>query len=187
RRGSLLRKRGGKRQWHALRQNGRRRHNWRKSAHPHQHHSDQQPLAHFPAHSRAHADPSPVTPTGLTARCGEMTTISAPGYRDCGEFSIVFRLFFSDQDFTLAGVIGLPDDPLLLHSFHEGRGTVIPDLQPALNVAGRSLAITHDDSHGLLIEVGALALAVALAHSGRIEDCLAASLPGPRNGPPVPP
>src|SRR5262249_54344589 len=92
-----------------------------------------------------------------------------PGYPDCGEFSIVLRLFFADQDFTLAGVIGLPDDTLFLHSFHERGSAVIPDLQPTLDVAGRSLAIAHDDGHGLLIEVGAL----ALTHSGRIENGLA--------------
>src|SRR6516165_7501260 len=91
-----------------------------------------------------------------------------PGYPDCGEFSIVLRLFFADKDFTLSCVIGLPDDPLFLHSFHERGSAVIPDLQAALDVAGRSLAIAHDDGHGLLIEVGAL----ALTHSGRIENGL---------------
>ena len=44
--------------------------------------------------------------------------------------------FLFDEDLAFTGVVGLPDDAFLLHALHQRRGAVIPDLQPALNVAG---------------------------------------------------
>ena len=57
---------------------------------------------------------------------------------------------FRDEDFALAGMVGLTDDTLQFHPLHQRRGTVVTDLQTALDVAGRRLAIAFDDGHGLL-------------------------------------
>ena len=62
-------------------------------------------------------------------------------------------------------MIGLSDDALELHSLHQRRGAVISDLQPALNVAGGSLAVALDDRYRLREQVAA---AIA-AHAGGIE------------------
>src|SRR5690606_32503071 len=64
-----------------------------------------------------------------------------------------------DQNLALSGVIGGPDDAFLLHTLDDGGGAVIADLQAALDIAGRSLAVAKHDLHGLLIEVAALPFA----------------------------
>src|ERR1700721_1105344 len=88
--------------------------------------------------------------------------------------------FFFDQNFALSGMIGLSDDALEFHSLHQRRGAVISDLQPALNVAGGSLAVALDDRHRLREQVAA---AIA-AHAGGIEHravSIARPSPGPRS------
>ena len=57
--------------------------------------------------------------------------------------------FLFDQNLALAGVIGLTDDAFEFHPLHQRGGAIISDLQPALNVAGGSLAVPLDDSHRL--------------------------------------
>src|SRR3954466_3330861 len=83
--------------------------------------------------------------------------------------SIALRVLLAHQNFALAGVVGLADHPLLFHALHERGRPVVADLQPALNVAGRGLAIAQDDLHGLLVEVAAL----RLTHAGAVEDGVA--------------
>src|SRR6476660_4252138 len=73
--------------------------------------------------------------------------------------------FFLDQNFALAGMVGLSDDALEFHPLHQRCGTVISDLQPALDVTGGSLAVALDDLHGLRKQVGAF----ARAHAGLVE------------------
>ncbi len=73
-------------------------------------------------------------------------------------FSIPFRVLFAHQNFAFAGMVGLADHALLLHALHQRCGPVVADLQPALNVAGRGLAVAHDHLHRLLVEVTALRL-----------------------------
>src|SRR5262245_4976953 len=72
---------------------------------------------------------------------------------------------FGHEDLALAGVVGLADDALFLHALHQRGGAVVADLQPALDVAGRGLAVAGDDLHCLGVEVAAL----RLAHAGRVE------------------
>src|SRR6476659_2007369 len=83
--------------------------------------------------------------------------------------SIALRVLLAHQNFALAGVVGLADHPFLFHALHERSRPVVADLQAALNVAGRGLAIAQDDLHGLLVEITAL----RLAHAGGIEDRIA--------------
>ena len=79
-------------------------------------------------------------------------------------------LFLANQDFALAGVIGLADDAFLLHPLHDRGGAVVADLQPALDVAGRGLLVAGDDLHRLLVEVGGVA---GRAHAGGVEHRIA--------------
>src|SRR3954469_22260320 len=83
--------------------------------------------------------------------------------------SIAFRVLLAHQNLALAGVVGLADYPLLFHALHERGRPVVADLQSALNVAGRGLAIAQDDLHSLLVEVAAL----RLTHAGAVEDGVA--------------
>src|SRR5216684_4099935 len=62
-------------------------------------------------------------------------------------------------------MIGLADDAFLFHPFNEGGGAIIAELQSALNIAGRRLAVPDHDLDCLLVEVGAL----GATHAGRIE------------------
>src|SRR3954469_7446806 len=80
--------------------------------------------------------------------------------------SIALRVLLAHQNFALAGVVGLADHPLLFHALHGGGSPVVAHLQPALNVAGRGLAIAQNNLHGLLVEVAAL----RLTHAGAVED-----------------
>src|SRR5215470_1692905 len=79
--------------------------------------------------------------------------------------SIAFVIFAANQDFALAGVIWLANDAFLFHPFDERGGAIIAELEPALDVARRRLAVPDHDLDGLLVEVGAL----GIAHAGRIE------------------
>src|SRR5258708_21133078 len=62
-------------------------------------------------------------------------------------------------------MIWLADHAFLFHPFNEGGGAIIAELQSALDIAGRCLAVPDHDLDGLLVEVGAL----GAAHAGRIE------------------
>src|ERR1700687_3460405 len=81
-------------------------------------------------------------------------------------YSIAFVVVAANQDFAFAGVVRLTDNAFLFHPLHQGRGAIIADLQPPLNVAWRRLAIAGHDLHGLAVEIGGL----RGAHPGRIED-----------------
>src|SRR3977135_3087322 len=83
--------------------------------------------------------------------------------------SITLRVLLAHENFALAGVVGLTDHPFLFHPLHQGGRPVVADLQPALNVAGRGLAVAQDHLHRLLVEVAPL----RLAHPGGIEDGIA--------------
>src|SRR5271154_5292436 len=74
-----------------------------------------------------------------------------------------------NQDFPLAGMIGLSDDAFLFHALHQRGGAVVTDLQPALDVARRSLAVARYDRHRLLVEIAAF----GQAHAGCVEDRIA--------------
>src|SRR5262249_23319338 len=106
----------------------------------------------------------------VAAPCGEQTTNfgKKPETTITG-FSIPLGVFFADQDLALTGGVGLAHDAFLLHALHERSRPVVADLQPALDVAGRSFAVAHDHLHRLLVEVAAL----ALAHAAGIEDRIA--------------
>src|ERR1700726_4612713 len=73
--------------------------------------------------------------------------------------------FFFDQDLALSGVIRLADNAFQFHPLHQRGGAVISDLQPALDVAGRGLAVALDDRHRLREQVAA----AFGAHAGGIE------------------
>src|SRR6266851_4790552 len=62
-------------------------------------------------------------------------------------------------------MIWLAHHAFLFHPFDEGGGAIIAELQSALDIAGRRLAVPDHDLDGLLVEVGAL----GAAHAGRIE------------------
>src|SRR5690606_32830210 len=78
-----------------------------------------------------------------------------------------------DQNFALARVIGGTDDPFLLHAFDDGSGSIIADLQAALDIAGRGLAVAQHDLHGLLIAIAALAFAEGALVEDRAADVIA--------------
>ena len=56
--------------------------------------------------------------------------------------SVLVRSTRSDEDFTLARMVGRSDDPFLLHPLHERGRPVVADLQPALDVGGRRLFVS---------------------------------------------
>src|SRR6201996_7264980 len=63
-----------------------------------------------------------------------------------------------------ARLVGRPDDALALHLLHQRGGAVVADLQAALDVAGRRLAVAGDHGHGLVVElVAPAAFAAAIA------------------------
>src|SRR5438067_6497218 len=80
-------------------------------------------------------------------------------------FSIAVVVLAAHQDFALAGMVRLPDDAFLFHSFHDRGGAVIADLQPALDITRGRLLVAFHDLHRLLIEVAGL----AAAHAGGVE------------------
>src|SRR6516164_1280766 len=78
------------------------------------------------------------------------------------------------EDFALAGVVGLADDALVLHPLDQRGGAVVADLQAALDVAGRGLAVAGDDGHGAVVEVVALAVPAAEAQLAALAVLVAA-------------
>src|SRR5262245_12507573 len=80
-----------------------------------------------------------------------------PFHGSLGGPSIALPAPAVDQDLALAGMIGLADDPFLLHPLHDRGGAIVADLQPPLDVAGRSLTVAQYDLHSLLVEVGRVA------------------------------
>src|SRR5277367_5058009 len=77
--------------------------------------------------------------------------------------SIALVFFTANQDFALSGMVGLADDAFLFHALHQRGGPVVADLQAALDVARRGLAVARHHLDGLLIKVGAVRFA---AHGG---------------------
>src|ERR1700730_9143572 len=67
--------------------------------------------------------------------------------------TIAFVFFAATQDFAFAGVVRLTNDAFLFHPLHQGGGTIIADLEPALNVARRGAAAGGHDRHRLLVAV----------------------------------
>src|SRR6202521_2135509 len=76
----------------------------------------------------------------------------------CGDFatrhSIPLVLAAANQDFPLARMIRRGHDAFLFHALHDRGGAIVADLQPALDVARRRLAVAQHDLHRLLVEVG---------------------------------
>src|SRR5437588_4304468 len=70
----------------------------------------------------------------------------------------------ANQDFPLPRMVGGANHSLLFHPLHDGSGTIVPDLQPALNVACGCFAVANHDLHRLLIKI----VALAAAHAGRV-------------------
>src|SRR6202030_4558058 len=79
--------------------------------------------------------------------------------------SIVLVILAANQDFAFAGVIRLSNHAFLFHPFNERGCAIIADLQPTLDIAGRSLAVPGHAVHRLLIDIGTL----GTTHSGRIK------------------
>src|SRR6478672_6582899 len=59
-------------------------------------------------------------------------------------------------------MIGGADQAFLFHALDQGRGAVVSDTEPALNIAGRDLTVLEYDSHRLIVKLVA-GLAIALA------------------------
>src|SRR5437763_15518743 len=75
----------------------------------------------------------------------EITHIAAlAATKSTGGASIALGGVLSDEDFPLAGMIGLADDAFFLHALHQRGGAIISDLQAPLNVAGGGFAVAHD-------------------------------------------
>src|SRR6202020_3607417 len=62
---------------------------------------------------------------------------------------------FRNENFAFASMVGLSDDALKFHPLHQRCRTIAANLQPALNIAGRGLAIAFDDGDGLREQVAA--------------------------------
>src|SRR5262249_11270563 len=88
-------------------------------------------------------------PPGVARRRGPAKTSHQP----LGKCSIAFGATLADQHFALSGVVGLPDDPLLLHPLHERGRPVLADLQSPLDVARGGLSVAQNDLHRLLVEI----------------------------------
>src|SRR5215813_2083607 len=108
-----------------------------------------------------------LNPKFATAFAARRVRTSGSGH--CRGISIALGVFFAHQDLALAGMVGLADDAFLLHALHQRGRPVVADLQPALDVAGRGLAVAQNDLHRLLVEVAAF----RLTHAGRIEHGIA--------------
>src|SRR5437868_4515645 len=59
-----------------------------------------------------------------------------------------------DQHFAPADMVGLADQPILLHPLDQPRGAVVADAQLALEVRGRGLLALGDDLNRLAVELG---------------------------------
>src|SRR5690606_10492751 len=69
------------------------------------------------------------------------------------------------QDFTETVRLQGADEPGLFHGLDEPGGTVVADLEAALDARHRRPARFHDDLHGLVVE--RIGLAVGIAPGGR--------------------
>src|SRR5690348_8147329 len=67
------------------------------------------------------------------------------------------------QHLALADVVGGADHALLLHALDDAGGSVVADLQVALDEAGRALALARHERDRLVVELVALAFLAALA------------------------
>jgi hypothetical protein len=79
--------------------------------------------------------------------------------------SLALVIVAANQDFTFSCVIGLAHNAFLLHALHDRSGSIVTDLEPALNVAGRCLAVAQDDRNGLAVEIARF----RGAHAARVE------------------
>src|SRR4029078_11122260 len=59
-----------------------------------------------------------------------------------------------DQNLAAADMVGLADEPVLLHSFDQPRGAVVADPQLALEIGGRRLLALGHDLDRLAVELG---------------------------------
>src|SRR6266581_7984563 len=58
-----------------------------------------------------------------------------------------------EEDLAFALMVGLADHAVFFHALDEARGAVVADLEPALDVGGRDLALARDDGDRLVIEI----------------------------------
>src|SRR5687767_14208001 len=72
-----------------------------------------------------------------------------------------------DQHLAAPDMIGLADQPILLHPFNQARGTVVTDAQLTLEVAGRRLLALRDDLYRLAVHLG---LGIVLADRLPVEQ-----------------
>src|SRR5881628_3856980 len=89
--------------------------------------------------------------------------------------SVPFRLLNGvpvgvDQHLTPADMVGLTDEPVLLHPLDQPRGAVVADAKLALEVGSRGLLAFGDDLDSLTIE---LRLGVVLAGGLAVEQIAA--------------
>src|SRR6476646_9882910 len=75
-----------------------------------------------------------------------------------------------DQHFAPPDVVGLTDEPVLLHPLDQPRRAVVADAELALEVGGRGLLALGDDLDRLAVELG---LGVVLASRLAIEQIAA--------------
>ena len=75
-----------------------------------------------------------------------------------------------DQHFAAADMVGLADQPVLLHPLDQPRGAVVADAQLALEVGGRGLLALGDDLDRLAVELG---LGIVLAGRLAVEQIAA--------------
>src|SRR5258708_38293525 len=58
-----------------------------------------------------------------------------------------------EEDLALALMVGLADHAVFFHALDQPRGAVVADLQAALDVGGRDLALARDDGDRLVVEI----------------------------------
>src|SRR5258705_12999957 len=68
------------------------------------------------------------------------------------EWRILFPAL-GEEDLAFALVVGLADHAVLFHALDQPRRAVIADLQAALDVGGRDLALARDDRDRLVVEI----------------------------------
>src|SRR4051812_38999315 len=75
-----------------------------------------------------------------------------------------------DQHLAAADMVGLTDEPVLLHALNQPRGAVIADTQLPLEIRGRGLLALSDDLDRLAVELG---LGIVLAGRLPVEQITA--------------
>src|SRR5687767_455090 len=88
----------------------------------------------------------------LIGPCGDIAASFADLEPTAFRISIPFLVLVALEDLALAGMVGLPDNALVLHPLHQRSGAVVADLQASLDVAGGGLLVAQHDLHRLLIE-----------------------------------